>query len=467
VIYVSCRFLEIRSNLSFAVQDPDSGPDYKEVHVKKSGMIALLITVLIASTQSVALAQSLQPVAPEKVGMSTSRLDRIRPVMEKYIAENSLCGGVGLIVRRGGIAYFETYGQQDKETGKPMRKDSIFRIYSMTKAVTGVAAMTLYEEGKFSLTDPVSKYLPEFAHMKVAVEKQNAAGKQVLAYTVPAEHEITILDLMRHTSGLNYAGPNDEKGEPAYRALGLNPGGGDNFPLSELIKRLSQAPLLREPGTAWDYGFSIDVLARLVEAVSGKPIDQVFAERIFKPLHMEDTGYFVPESKWDRLVTMYLPNPDGTIRPAPAAMLEPAKKNPVLMMGGAGLMSTAYDYARFIQMLLNDGQLDGVRILSPKTVELMRSDLLGDIPRIGNVLGTGYGFGLTFAVNRGPNKTATIGSKGEYNWGGAAGTVFWIDPSEKMVGVFMMQTLLGLGKGRDFERLAYQAIVDQEKDPER
>jgi CubicO group peptidase (beta-lactamase class C family) len=435
--------------------------------VKKSALLLVLVVVLLGSLQATVTAQSLQPVAPEKVGMSKARLERIRPVIEKYIAEDRLSGGVGLIVRRGGVAYFDSYGMEDKEAGKPMRKDTIFRIYSMTKAITGVAAMTLYEEGKFSLTDPLSKYLPEFAHMKVAVEKKNAAGKTVLSYTVPAEHEITILDLMRHTSGLNYSGPADEKGEMTYRTLGLNPGGGDDFPLSELIKRLSQAPLVHEPGTIWDYGFSIDVLARFVEVVAGKPIDQVFAERILKPLHMDDTGYYVPESKWDRLAAMYLTNPDGTLRPVPAAMQEGAKKKPTLMMGGAGLLSTAMDYARFVQMLLNDGELDGVRILSPKTVELMRSDLLGDIPRAGNVLPAGYGFGLTFAVNKGPAKTASIESKGEYNWGGAAGTVFWIDPSEKMVGVFMMQTLGDLGKGREFERLAYQAIVDQEKEPER
>ena len=434
--------------------------------MRKSALLSAVVIMALGLVQAVA-AQSLQQVAPEKVGLSKTRLDRIRPVIEKYIAENRLSGGVGLIVRRGSIAYFETYGMADTEAGKPMRKDAIFRIFSMTKAVTGVAAMTLYEEGKFSLNDPLSKYLPEFAHMKVAVEKNNAAGKPVLDYTVPVEHEITVLDLMRHTSGMNYQGPHDEKGELTYRTLGLNPGGGDNFPISELVKRLSSAPLVHQPGTVWDYGFSIDVLGRFVEVVAGKPLDQVFEERIFKPLHMDDTGFYVPESKWDRLVTMYLANPEGFIKPGPPAYQEPAKKNPTLFMGGAGLMSTAMDYVRFVEMLLNGGELDGVRILGPKTVALMRSDLLGDLPRVGNVLGPGYGFGLTFAVNRGPTKSASIESKGEYNWGGAAGTGFWIDPSERMVGVFMMQTLGDMGKGRVFERLAYQAIIDPEHEPER
>ncbi|HEY6331884.1 MAG TPA: serine hydrolase domain-containing protein [Blastocatellia bacterium] len=427
----------------------------------------IAVVLITGSLQVIVPAQSLQQVPPEQVGMSKGRLERIRPVFEKYIAENRLSGGVGLIVRRGSIAYFDTFGAADKASGKTMRKDTIFRIYSMTKAVTGVAAMTLYEEGKFSLSEPVSKYLPEFTHMRVAIETTNSAGKPVLSYTVPAERDITILDLFRHTSGLNYTGPHDEKGELVYHGLGLNPGGGDNYPVSELVKRLASAPLVHQPGTIWDYGFSIDVLGRLVEVVAGKPLDQVFAERIFKPLHMDDTGFYVPESKWDRLATLYLPDPDGTIHPAPAPMQEIAKHNPALFMGGAGLSSTAMDYARFVEMLLNGGELDGVRILSPKTVELMRSDLLGDLPRAGVTLAQGYGFGLTFAVNRGPAKTASIVSKGEYNWGGAAGTVFWIDPVERMVGVFMMQTLLDLGKGREFERLAYQAIVDQEHEPER
>src|SRR5215470_3940829 len=187
-------------------------------------------------------AQVLSPIAPEKVGLSKERLDRIRPAMEKHIADNTLAGGVGLVARRGKIAYFETYGMADKEAGKPMQKDSIFRMYSMTKAVTGVAVMILYEEGRFTLADPVSKYLPEFANMKVAVEKTDpATSKPVLSHTVPAEHQITILDLLRHTSGLNYAGPHDEKGDLIYPKLGLNPIGGADFPLAEFIKRLAGA----------------------------------------------------------------------------------------------------------------------------------------------------------------------------------------------------------------------------------
>jgi CubicO group peptidase (beta-lactamase class C family) len=425
--------------------------------------IRLLVALLLLTT---AYAQGISPVAPADVGLSKERLDRIKPAIEKMVSQNRLAGGIGLIARRGKIAYFDTYGMADKESGKPMPKDAIFRIFSMTKAVTGVAVMILYEEGRFTLTDPVSRYLPEFATMRVAVEKADpASGKRVLSHTVPAERPITVLDLLRHTSGFNYAGPPDEKGEPSYQRMGLNAAGGNDFPLSEFVKRLTQAPLVHQPGTTWDYSFSMDVLGRLVEVTSGQTLDQFFAERIFKPLKMEDTDFYVPQQKWGRLATLYTPNPDGTIKRASDAEQESAKKRPVLFMGGAGLMSTAIDYARFVQMLVNGGQLEGVRILSPRTVDLMRADVLGDLPMV-RVMGLpppGYGFGLTFAVSRGPAETASAVSKGEYNWGGAAGTSFWIDPQEQMVGVWMMQTMLDLTRGAVFKQLAYQAIVDDEK----
>jgi CubicO group peptidase (beta-lactamase class C family) len=426
-------------------------------------IMAICASLAIATMQAQVPPQT---TPPENVGLSKERFGRIRTVMEKEIAQNRLAGGIGLIARRGKIAYFETYGMADKESGRPMQKDAIFRIFSMTKAVTGVAVMILYEEGRFALTDPVSRYLPEFASMRVAVEKTDpVSGKSVLTHTVPAERPITILDLLRHTSGLNYTGPHDEKAELTYQRLGLNAAGGNDFLLSEFVKRLAQAPLVHQPGTIWDYSFSIDVLGRLVEVVSGVPLDQFFADRILKPLQMEDTAFYVPEQKWGRLVTLYDLNPDGTIKRASDAAQQSAKKKPTLLMGGAGLMSTATDYARFVQMLMNGGQLNGVRILSPKTVELMRSDVLGDLPKIDvfGLPGPGYGFGLTFAVNRGPARTGSIVSRGEYYWGGAAGTSFWVDPQEQMVGVLMIQTMLDLMKGSLFKQLAYQAIVDEVK----
>ena len=253
-------------------------------------------------------AQTLPQVSPAQVGLSQERLNRIRPAMERDIAQGEMAGAIGLLARHGKIAYFETYGMAAREANRPMAKDAIFRMYSMTKAVVAVSVMTLYEEGRFSLHDPISKFLPEFAHMKVAVEKTDPATGKRSYSTVPAEREITILDLMRHTSGLNYAGPRGEDGELIYKKVL----GDMHYPLSEFIRRLASAPLVHQPGTVWDYSYSIDVLARLVEVVSGKSIDEYFSERIFRPLHMVDTGYYVPEAKWNRLAVLYTPHPGGT-----------------------------------------------------------------------------------------------------------------------------------------------------------
>ncbi len=304
--------------------------------------------------------------SPPKVGLSVPRLERICIAMEKHIAANRIAGGLGLIARKGKIAYFESWGMADKEAGKSMHLDAIFRIYSMTKAITGVAAMMLYEEGHFALSDPISNFLPEFANMQVAVEKPHpATGKMILAGTVPADRQITMIDLMRHTSGLNYTGPRDENGELTYRQLGLEMQGGD-IPLAEMVKRLSGAPLVRQPGTAWDYGLSTDVLGRVVEVISGQSLDEYFADRVFKPLQMNDTGFYVPKSKWDRLATLYMPNPDGTVQRANVPAQDSFKRPPVILNGGGGLTSTALDYAHFIQMLLNGGILGDERLLSPK-----------------------------------------------------------------------------------------------------
>jgi CubicO group peptidase (beta-lactamase class C family) len=423
-----------------------------------------LLCPLILASGVFLQAQVLPQVSPEQVGLSPERLNRIRPAMEKDVAQGQMAGGIGLIARRGKIAYFETWGMADREAAKPMRKDSIFRMYSMTKAVTGVAVMTLYEEGRLSLRDPVAKFLPEFKDMRVAVEKTDPATAKRVSYTVPAERDITVLDLLRHTSGLNYAGPRDESGEPVFRRLGLGGDAPPDFPLAEMIRRIASAPLVHQPGTVWDYSYSIDVLARLVEVVSGKPVDRYFAERIFEPLHMTDTGYYVPEEKWNRLAVLYSPNSDGSLKRATGSAQDSYKKNPVLFGGGSGLVSTTMDYARFVQMLLNGGQLDGARILSPKTVDLMHSNQLGDLPSVNNVNGrVGYGFGLTFAVNLGIDRTGTIGSKGEYNWGGAAGTGFWIDPKEQMIGVFMIQVMPQGATKDQFKQLAYQSIVEDQK----
>ena len=409
-------------------------------------------TVVLAAL-SLASAASLPNGAPEQSGFSSERLNRIDSVMKEHIESGRLHGASGLLARNGKVVLRQTWG-----TFQP---DTIVRMYSMTKAVTGVAATMLYEEGRFSLTDPVSKYLPEFAKMTVAQEATDAAKKR-LYYTVPAERPITVRDLFRHTTGLDYAGPKDAAGEPAYKKLDMT-GGAPQVPfdLAEAVKRLATAPLNDQPGTKWRYGYSIDVLGRLVEVTSGMTLDRFFEERIFRPLGMRDTAFFVPEEKWNRLAVLDTPGKDGKVERSTAPPQDSYKKKPVLLLGGAGLVSTLDDYARFCMMLLNEGQLDGVRLLGRKSVELMRSDHLGGIPKAGGG-NDGYGFGLTFAVNLGPGKSATVGSAGEYNWSGAAGTRFWIDPKEKMIGVFLIQVLpnTDIVAGDQFKRMAYQALVD-------
>lgn len=399
-------------------------------------------------------------VNSEAAGLSAKRLGRIRAKMQSHIDGGRMAGGLGLIMRRGHVGYFETWGMGDKEAGAPMREDAIFRIFSMTKAVTGVAAMMLFEEGTFALLDPISNFLPEFRQMRVAVEApEPSSGKMVLTGTVPAARPITVLDLMRHTTGFNYTGPHDEKGELVYQQRGIQLVSHD-ITSAEFVKRLAEVPLVREPGTAWDYGFGTDVLGRLVEVISGQTLAEFFAKRIFEPLGMVDTAFHVDEAKWDRLVPIYAPIPGGVIYRMTGPFQDGFRQPPKMYSGGGGLTSTVFDYLRFVRMLFHGGALEGERLLSPLTVELMRSDVLGDLPAVNPLLAPGHGFGLTFAISKGPGKTAALPSAGQYRWGGAAGTTFWIDPSQNMIGIFMIQTLLDLAKRAEFMQLAYQSIVD-------
>ena len=410
--------------------------------------LAAVIGVLSAAPL---FAQIPAPVAPEQVGFSKERLARIRPQLEKYVEDNRLAGGSALIARHGKVVYFETFGVMDKESGKPMTKDAIFRIYSMTKPIVAVAALTLYEEGKFSLLDPVSKYLPEFSDMKVAVP----AADGVPWHTVAAERPILILDLLRHTSGMNNRGPKDANGDLIFARLDIR-----SHSLADGIKLLASAPLLHQPQSGFDYSPGPDVIGRLIEVWSGMPLDQYLDERIFRPLHMTDTGFWVPEAKWSRLSTLYDRGPNDKIVRATGDAQDGYKVKPSFLSGAGGLVSTTSDYLRFAQMLLNRGQLDGVRILSPKGIELMSSDLLGDLPVFDGPMLPGYGFGLSVAVNRGPAKTATIGSAGEYYWEGAAASLFFVDPSEDLLTVFMVQKREGIDISREYKRMVYQALVD-------
>ncbi|MEZ5355630.1 MAG: serine hydrolase domain-containing protein [Bryobacteraceae bacterium] len=391
-------------------------------------------------------------VKPESVGLSTTRLRRITDAMKADVAAEHVPGALALVARRGKVAYVETAGFADREKQSPVRIDTIFRIYSMSKPITSTGLMMLYEEGKFTLKDPVSKYIPEFANLQVLEE--DPGGNKL----VKPKRPMTVQDLLRHTAGLTYGLFSKSAVDTMYEEV---------KPLSatvldDFITRLSKLPLRFHPGTQWHYSVAVDVQGKLIEALSGKRFDQYLEERIFAPLGMKDTGFHVPKDKQNRFAAMYSPDKGGAhLQLAPGAMSRNFLNDDLTFFsGGGGLVSTAADYLRFSQMMLNGGELDGVRLLSRKTVDLMASDHLGKIP---GTQPTGYGFGLGFAVHTDPALSGLNGSKGEYNWSGLAGTKFWIDPVEKLIGIYMIQVLPPRSNpdpGNLFKQLAYQAIAD-------
>ena len=409
---------------------------------------ALLLTLALGVG---ATGAELPSAEPAEVGLSEERLDLITQAMQADVDRGHLAGSIGVVSRKGKIAYWETVGMADREAGKPMRDDTIFRIYSMTKPIVGVALMTLYEEGKFGLRDPVKRYIPELGGLAVS-----AGGKEV-----EARREMTVQDLMRHTAGMSYGGNKEHPVDQRFRELNVL---GDNRSIDDFIKKLAQLPLKHQPGSAWEYSVSVDVQGRLIEVLAGMDLAAFLQERIFQPLDMRDTSFTVPPEKKDRFVQMYSRTDDRKgIEPSPANRSEGYYDyESRWYSGGGGLVSTTRDYLRFCQMLLNGGTLDGSRILSRKTLDLMTSDHVKGIRRASPVLSRGYGFGLDFAVHIDRAESGLNGSVGEYNWGGLAGTIFWIDPAEEMIGLYMIQSLpprFGDSRNR-FKRLAYQAIID-------
>jgi CubicO group peptidase (beta-lactamase class C family) len=411
---------------------------------------------------ALALAADLPTAAPADVGIG--RLDRISEMFKADTEAKRIPGAVVMIARNGKVVFHEAFGVRDPETGAPMQKDSIFRMYSMTKPITGVAVLMLLEEGKIRLTDPISKYLPALKSPKVAVETVDAQGRRV-ASTVPANREITIQDLMRHTSGITYGAGNSAAEQAMTKAgIGIQLAGTGDKPLSQrltdqqMVEEIGKLPLMFQPGTSWEYGRSIDVLLALVEVVSGQRADTFMAERIFKPLGMTDTFFNVPADKLNRVAQ---PGPDPDTHET--ANLTDVTKPRTFLGGGEGLLSTASDYMRFALMLANDGEGNGVRLLSRKTVELMTSDHLGPALSQGPNFapGPGYGFGLTVAVRTQSGMSGYEGSVGEYNWGGAAGTAFWVDPNEKLVPIMLIQAPgQRLYYRFAFRGLVYQSIID-------
>jgi len=427
--------------------------------MKRSLTCATLLGWIL--TASVAFAQGLPTASPEAVGLSSARLARVTELVKAEIAKGRYPGAVALVARRGKVAYFEALGQRDPQSGAPMTKDAIFRLYSMTKPFASVAVMTLVEDGKILLNDPVSKYLPKLKGLQVSVPRVDPQTGRVSYALVPAEREITIQDLLRHTSGLVYGVFTSHAGvKEAYAKEGVD---WENVTPAEQVERLARVPLAHQPGSAWEYGLSTDVLGRVVEAVSGATLGQFLQERLFAPLKMTDTAFLVPNGKAARLAQPFAKDPvsGDTVKLLDVTV---AQKNDA---GGAGSAGTVADYARFSQMLLNGGQLDRVRILGRATVAQMTSDHLGahlgDIRVASPILARGYGFGLGFAVRKETGLNWVTGSAGEYRWGGAAGTAFWVDPKEQMIVVWMTQAQPGPRRGEDrdlFRQLVQAALVD-------
>ena len=390
---------------------------------------------------------------PERVGMSSERLARIEPAMQRYIDEGLTPGVVTAILRRGKLVHFAVQGDMDVAAGKPMQADAIFRIASMTKPITSVALMMLWEEGHFQLRDPVSKFIPAFADLKVSTTG-DASGET--GELVDLKRPIQIRDMLTHTAGLanNYLGNVD-----AYRAV-MNTSRPTNN--AEIMARLATLPLNYQPGEAWQYSIATDVVGHLVEVISGQDLDTFFAERIFAPLDMPDTHFYLEQSDAARLTAQYTPGEDKKITlQDPGSVDSRWITGPkTLFRGAGGLVSTARDYLRFQQMMLNGGELDGVRLLSPSTVSLMLENHTGDLPLW--LPGPGMGFGLGYGVVIDRGAAATPLSLGAAYWGGAYCTISWIDPEQELVGVMMTQVrpYTHINIRQDFQVLTYQAITD-------
>jgi CubicO group peptidase (beta-lactamase class C family) len=398
-------------------------------------------------------------------GMSARALGRVTDhLMARYIEPGKIAGALPVVHRRGALAYFEPLGRMDVERDRPLQPDTLFRIYSMTKPVTSVALMMLYEEGRFQLSDPVHRFIPEWRNLRVY-----ESGVVPNFVTRPVDRAMTIKDLFTHMSGLTYGFMNRSNVDHAYRKLGVG-GATPGATLRDTIEVLAKLPLEFSPGTRWNYSVSTDVLGYLVEVMSGMSFDEYLRTRLFEPLGMADTGFSVPASKIERFAANYSRGPDKQLRLEDDPIDSLYTRPRTFFSGGGGLVSTAHDYLRFCRMLVSGGSLDGVRILGRKTIELMtRNHLPNDDDLTRWALGSfsetaneGYGFGLGFSINLGPARTATIGSAGEYAWGGAASTIFWVDPVEELVVIFMTQLMPSATfnfRGQ-LKSLIYPAIVD-------
>jgi CubicO group peptidase (beta-lactamase class C family) len=434
------------------------------MRLQRTAALAFAATILCHAVPL--LAQDLALASPQLVGMSAQKLAHIKKAFAQEVDKGNLPGVVMMVARKGKLVYSEAVGFQNKDAGKALSKDAIFRIYSMTKPLVSVAAMMLIEDGKMQLNDAVSKFIPAVKGLQVSAAKADAEFAKVTYALVPADREMTVQDLLRHTSGLGYANlTQNAVVKDAYAKGGIDDDPRGLTPAQE-IESFAKSPLIHQPGTVWEYSLATDMLGRVVEAVSGKRLADFMQERLFGPLQMKDTAFWVPQEKMSRLAEAL---------PVDASSGKPNKLWDVSALpnndsGGGGGVSTAADYLRFAQMMANGGQLDGRRYLSRTTVDLMTSDHLGTRIQAlspmtpGEVLLStpGYTFGLGFAVRQAAGVAGVAGSAGEFMWGGYAGTYFWIDPKEQLVGVYMTQAPSPIRAyyRKLFKQLVYSAIID-------
>lgn len=413
--------------------------------IQKTLSLLIICSIFVPATL---IAQGLPTAAPEDVGISPDRLDRVNDMMAKYVDEGKIAGAISLIARKGKVVHFEAMGSRNASTGEPMELDTIVRIYSMSKPITSVALMMLYEEGAFRLDDPVEKYIPAFENQQVYVEGPSA--NPVLR---SVKNKMTVRHLLTHTSGLSYGIFSNTPVDTLYRKATGNQWWADQKVMSE---KLGALPLLFEPGERWHYSLATDVLGYLVEVLSGQSFDVFLQERIFGPLKMVDTGFHVPVDKVDRFAANHGVSPSGELIIVDNPANGQFSRMPSFLSGGGGLVSTASDYIRFAQMLLNGGELDGVRLLGRKTVEYMTQN------HIDGFHAPGYGFGLGFSVRVDDKLAGVVGTKGAYGWNGAANTHYFADPEEEVIGLFLTQLMpYGRYPLLPYFRIAlYQSLVD-------
>jgi len=400
---------------------------------------------------------------PEDVGLSSARLENVTRVVHDAVDQGRIPGGMTLVGRRGKVAYFDTYGSMDLEAGKPLAEDTIFRIYSMTKPIVSIALMTLYEQGLFQIDDPVSKYIPQLKGLKVF-----AGGTAEAPILRDAEREMTIRDVLGHTSGLGRGRGNDHAVYQMYANVGLPHSAGHQGTLESMMESLGKLPLVFDPGKHWLYSIATDVVGRLIEVLSGQRLDVFLRERILTPLDMPDSGFDVPESQWHRLAACYAPGSDGKLALDDAPATSHYRLQHDFLSATGGMVSTMRDYARFARMLANGGELEGVRIIGPRTLSFMATNHLADNKDMAAMNYGGYseisrwgqGFGLGFSVLMDPVAAGTVGTVGEYGWSGAAGTTFFISPGEDMFVVFMTQLMRAQPLRRELRTTIYGSIIE-------